>query len=130
MGKKNLYVNQMMERKENFADFINGVLYGGRQVLRADMLEYLSCHSGTIYEENGKKRVVERDADVRMKADMGTYSLIFTNEAQDKIHYAMPVRIMLQDALEYMKQVQDMEKKYAERVFARLLDQFGRCKKN
>lgn len=108
MGKQNLLVNRMLERKENFADFINGVIYGGRQVLRADMLESLSCHSGVIYEENGKKRVLEREA------DMGTYSLVLTNELQDKVHYAMPVRVMLEDALEYVKQVQDLEKKHKE----------------
>lgn len=114
MGKQNLLVNQMLERKENFADFINGVVYGGRQVLRAEMLESLSCHSGLIYEENGKKRVLERDADIRMRADMGTYSLVLTNELQEKVHYAMPVRVMLEDALEYVKQVQDLEKKHKE----------------
>ncbi len=114
MGKKNLIVNQMLERKENFADFINGTVYGGSQVLRADMLESQSCHNGVIYEENGVRRALERDADIRMRADMGTYSLIWTNETQSRVHYAMPVRVMLQDALEYVKQVQDLEKKHKE----------------
>lgn len=112
MGKKNLIVNQMLERKENFADLINGTIYEGCQILRADMLEKQSCHSGVIYEEEGSKRVLERDADIRMKADMGTYSLIWTNETQARVHYAMPVRVMLQDALEYVKQVQELEKKH------------------
>lgn len=112
LGKKNLIVNQMLERKENFADLINGTIYEGCQILRADMLEKQSCHSGVIYEEEGSKRVLERDADIRMKADMGTYSLIWTNETQAKVHYAMPVRVMLQDALEYVRQVQELEKKH------------------
>lgn len=78
MGKKNLIVNQMLERKENFADLINGTIYEGCQILRADMLEKQSCHSGVIYEEEGSKRVLERDADIRMKADRMGWEQKFT----------------------------------------------------
>ena len=38
----------------------------------------------------------------------------FGFETQGRGHYAMSVHIMLQDALEYMKQVQELENKHKE----------------
>jgi len=111
MGKTDVTVNQLMERKEIFADFINGVIYQGKKVIQPENLEMLSSSSGLLYEEDsGKVRTLERRGDVRMKADIGTYSIIFSEENQKGVHYAMPVRNMLYDALEYVKQLQELEK--------------------
>lgn len=113
MGKINLAVNQLLERKEIFADLINGALFNGEQLLQPDKMEQVSSHSGVF--RPGKRRKIsslERYGDVRMEAELGTYSVIFSNETQGEVHYAMPVRNMLYDALEYMKQVQMLEKKH------------------
>ncbi len=113
MGKANLSLNTILTRKEVFADFMNGTLYGGQQVLKAEDLERIPTHSGIFYEtEEGKKNALERQGDVRMKADLGTYSVILASEPQNKVHYAMPVRGMLYDALEYTKQVQELENQH------------------
>lgn len=113
MGKLNLAVNQLLERKEIFADFINGTLFDGEQVLREEELQRLSGHSGVFQREKERLSVTEREGDIRMEAAIGSYSVIFSNETQGEVHYAMPVRNMLYDALEYMKQVQEIEKRYA-----------------
>ena len=112
MGKTDLVVNQLMERKEIFADFINGMVFDGEQVLQPEKMELLSVNSGFIYEEDGKRKFVERRGDIRMKADMDTYSLVIANENQSHVHYAMPVRTMLYDSLEYMKQVREIENEH------------------
>lgn len=113
MGKENFAVNQMLERKDIFADLMNGTLFDGRQILKPEDLELISTQSGVIHEEaEGKKIVLERRGDIRMKAEIGTYLVILANESQNKVHYAMPVRNMLYDALEYMKQVQALEKRH------------------
>lgn len=115
MGKADLAVNQMMEKKEVFADFVNGAVYGGRQVVRPEGLEMMSGRSGVFFGgENGKTKALPRYGDVRMKADVGAYSVIFADENQMRVHYAMPVRNMLYDALEYEKQVEDMKRGHKE----------------
>jgi len=115
VGKMDLAVNQMMERKEVFADFVNGVVYGGSKVVKAENLERLPERSGVLYgDRNRKTKALLRYGDVRMRADMGDYSVIFADESQLKVHYAMPVRNMLYDALEYVKQVENMEKRHKE----------------
>ncbi len=115
MGELNLAVNRMLERREIFADLLNGTVYRGQQILKPEQLHLLSGQTGVTYEEeDGKKHTLERRGDVRMQAEFGTYSVIFANETQGKVHYAMPVRNMLYDALEYVKQVQELEKKHIE----------------
>jgi hypothetical protein len=116
MGKADVAVNQMMSRKEIFADFVNGVIYRGKQMLAPENLEVIQNQSGLLYEASpGKTTVLERRGDIRMKADLGIYSVIFAEETQSAVHYAMPVRNLLYDALEYMKQVQNLEKMHLEK---------------
>ena len=40
-----------------------------------------------------------------MKSTLGTKLVLLTCENQDAIHYAMPVRSMLYDALDYTDQI-------------------------
>lgn len=116
MGKHNLAVNQLLERKEIFADLINGALFQGKEVLVSEKLELLSGHSGIIQEkENGKLAALERFGDIRMEADMETYSVIWSEETQNSVDYTMPVRNMLYDALEYVKQIQKIEHQHREK---------------
>ncbi len=136
MGKANLAVNQLLERKDIFADFINGTLFCGEQVLRGDDLTLLSGHAGIIAERNpekkadrhsaqsrvkqnkknqnhasvGKLSAFERYGDIRMEAGFSTYSMIFAHETQQHVHYAMPVRSMVYEAMEYVRQAQELEK--------------------
>lgn len=113
MGKLNLAVNQLLERKDVFADLMNSTLFDGEQILHQEEMERISDHSGVF--QPGKKRRLnarERDGDIRMKVSVGTYSVIFANETQRAVHYAMPVRNMLYNVLEYTKQVQEIEKKH------------------
>lgn len=112
MGKQDVAVNRMLERKEIFADLMNGTIFEGEQVLEPEKLELISTRSGVVYEKNGKRKAVERSGDIRMQGEVGTYSVILAEETQNKIHYAMPVRTMLYDALEYTKQVQELEKQH------------------
>lgn len=114
MGKANNAVNQLLERKEIFADFINGIIFNGEQILNPKNMELLSTNAGFYYEEDNKKKLIERHGDIRMKSELGTYSIIILEESQDSVHYGMPVRKMLYEALEYMKQIYVIEKKHKE----------------
>ncbi len=113
MGIQNLHVNELLKRREIFADLVNGSLHNGRQILKPEDLTPLPPQSGVVFSgRRGRDKAVERTGDIRMKADSGTYSVIFAGEAQANTHYAMPVRNMLYDALEYTRQVKDLEKQH------------------
>lgn len=115
MGKMNAVMNRLLERKPVFADLINGTVYEGLQILKAEDLQLISGQYGIIRRnEKGKAEALERRGDIRMKANRGTYSVILAAEVQNKVHHAMPVRSMLYEAMEYTKQVQDLEKSHKE----------------
>ncbi len=111
MGKLNLEVNDFLRRREIFADLMNGSLFHGKQALRPDELEPVPVQSGILaVDPGGHAKAVERTGDVRMCARHADYSVIYANETQNRTHYAMPVRDMLYSALEYTRQLRDLEK--------------------
>ncbi len=75
-------------------------------MLQPENLEPLTTHRGYTKEKtaSSKKKTVEYDSDVRMKADFGTYSIVFAEENQDSSHLAMPLRCMNYDVEEYREQ--------------------------
>ena len=56
MGKEDVAVNRLLERKSVFADLINGSLYGGKQVINARELEVLSPRMGVIFDDDAEGR--------------------------------------------------------------------------
>lgn len=95
MGKKNNVMCDYLEKPERFADFINGSLYGGKQVILPEEVE----ESQTVYSKTAKSRDI-----LKRVCGEGSYILIGV-ENQDMVHYAMPLRCMEYDVLEYRKQL-------------------------
>ncbi len=82
MGKKNNVICDYLEKPERFADFINGSLYGGGQVISAKEIE----EGPTVYSKAAKSRDI-----LKKVCREGSYILIGV-ENQDMVHYAMPFR--------------------------------------
>ena len=83
MGTKDSKAKEYFADNERFADLCNYVLYGGRCVIKAENLE-------------------ERD----------TTEVLTALGLSLNIHYAMPVKNMIYDALAYGKQVREVAKKH------------------
>ena len=110
MAELDYTINQLLTKKSYFADLINGGVFGGKQILKAEDLELVPDKSGLIYvDSKGKKRTLLRYRDVVMKASFGIYFMIMACEVQGKVHYAMPVRTMVYDSLNYMEQLREIE---------------------
>lgn len=101
MGKKNRVICGCLEKPEKFADFINGSLYEGRQVL----LTHEVKNSPTVYTKE------ERTRDILRMVYNGENYVLIGLENQDSVHYAMPVRCMEYDALEYKRQLKELGEK-------------------
>lgn len=116
MAEKDYTINRLIRKKSYFADLINGGVFEGEQIVREEDLELVPDQSGMIYiDRKGKKRTLQRYRDVVMKTSFGTYFVIMACETQDKVHYAMPVRTMIYDSLNYLEQLQDMEEEHKKR---------------
>ena len=109
MAERNLYMRKLLGNPARFADFYNGTVFGGRQVLHPEELSDVPGEQGiVILDENGSKRVVERRRDIIKKASFGAYFILTAVENQDSVHYGMPVRNMMYDALDYTEQIEHL----------------------
>ena len=115
-GEKDLAVIRFLEKPENFSDLFNGSLFRGKQVLKAEMLESMSGRSALSFrDKDGGKVSVRRYRDAVCKASGCTTYAVFAVEGQGETHYAMPVREMVYDAMNYAGQVKALSDKHRKR---------------
>ena len=109
MGKSNAAVKNWISVKERFADFYNGTVFDGRQVVRAEELQEISGESDLILrDKDGKAEELHRYRDVIMRWKGKMDLVILACENQEKVHYAMPVRNMIYDGLAYIQQMKEV----------------------
>lgn len=111
MGKNDIYMKRWLSDKKRFADLMNGFLFGGKQVFSPQNLRFENKEQEIVLREpDGTEVAIHRYRDITMVSDDGTRIVILACENQEEIHYAMPVRGMLYDALSYAEQVRQIKK--------------------
>lgn len=101
-------LKDFLSDNEVFADLINAVLFDGKCVVHADELENVDSSHGISVQDGKTVENIVRYRDVVHKAAIGAEFIVFGVENQAKIHYSMPVRNMLYDALNYTDQCRDI----------------------
>lgn len=117
MGNRNSSTISFLKKNAEFADIANLALFQGNPVIKAEHLSELDTSEFIhIMKTNStikKEKPIQRYRDVLKSVKLNeqeTYNirLIVGNEAQSEVHYAMPVRNMLYDALNYTEQVNEL----------------------
>ena len=116
MGKMNTITKDYMSQPKYFADSFNYYLFDGRQVIKSDKLQVLDPTEMALIPKDTTVENVEKIRDVLkqcvlMSDNKATY-LMLGIENQTDIHYALPVKNMIYDALNYGKQVSDKAKEH------------------
>ena len=120
-------VKEFLEKKERFADFFNGNLFQGRQIVLPEELEIIKGESDILVEDkNLSVKKVQRYRDIVMRWKNEVYLVILACEVQTKVNYAMPIRRMEYDSLTYKEQAKQIwDSRNSEKVSdAELLSQF------
>lgn len=93
---------------ERFADLINGVVCGGKEILRPSDLTEMDSQTGYLRASSGRGRQTPQERpryrDVIRKAAFGINFMVIGIENQEEVHYLMPLRCMSYDAAEYERQ--------------------------
>lgn len=92
-----------------FADLFNQVFFHGETVISPDKLSDKDTDESAIILEHERIAAVSRVRDVIKQHADGVELVLVALENQMKIHYAMPVRSMLYDALRYTRQCKKLE---------------------
>ena len=115
MGKNNTIIRQWLSDEGRMASLVNGCLFSGKQVFKKEHLKREDSVQGVILKtRDGKETAIERYRDIMMTSDDGIRIVILACENQDEIHYGMPVRGMLYDAVSYTEQIRLLQKVHKE----------------
>ena len=119
--KKDVPTVHYLKDNNIFADIFNYYMYGGEQVLKPEMLHEKDPKEITMLQgKNGKQISDVKYRDLLKYAtakSVGNIAyLILGIEAQDKMHFAMPVRNMLYDSKNYDSQVEIIAKGHKQNI--------------
>lgn len=106
MGKADVYESDYLENGEIFADLVNGVLYQGRQVVKAHELSEQDGELRSISGDNVKKTI--RD---KVRLWNGMVLAVLAVENQTRVDYRMVTRAMLMESMAYDKQWKKLREK-------------------
>ena len=110
MGKKDIAEKLYTENNRVFADIVNYMVYDGAEVVHpADLME---LGSEELMLKGGDKQQRYRDVmkKVVIRQDKDAIYMLVSLENQSEVHYAMPVRNMLNDSMRYMRQVEQIRR--------------------
>lgn len=125
MGMIDTITKAYMNENSVFADAFNYLIYGGKSVVDPVKLKELDTTEIALpfgaLDENWElgEDAVQKYRDILKSAvikqdDVAAY-IILGLENQSDIHYAMPVRNNIYDALQYGKQVSDISARHRKR---------------
>lgn len=112
MGQKDISLVRYFEDQDRFADLINGFVFRGEQIVLGEDIQEMDSRETGVFGRLKKQFMVQKYRDCVRKVALGTNFVIFGIENQDKVHYAMPVRIMLEDAAGYDRQLGQIRRRH------------------
>lgn len=112
--KPDTVLKEYWGNNERFADFFNAVLFGGREVIKAEQLQERDTEESNVLELGDRQESITaaRDLFRVLKTAMGVEFALVGIENQDKVHYAMPIRVLNLDAYAYDRQWKRLKQKY------------------
>ena len=129
MGTKDSKAKEYLSDNTRFSEICNYVLFDGDKVIKPEDLK--ECDTTEVLSVFGidKKQIVKqkwRDLlkSVSVKHTGQMYVILIGAEAQTDIHYAMPVKTMIYDALNYGEQVNEAKKCHRKNRDYRSSDEF------
>ena len=110
--KDDVIFKEFWRSNERFADLFNVVVFGGKEVIKPDALQEMDTDVSSVIQMKDYKETLTRTRDVIKKAAYGVEFVVVGIESQQHIHYAMPLRHMVYDAMSYLKEYQEITRRY------------------
>ena len=129
MGTKDSKAKEYLSDNTRFSEICNYVLFDGEKVIKPEDLK--ECDTTEVLSVFGidKKQIVKqkwRDLlkGVSVKYTESVYIVLMGIEAQADVHYAMPVKTMIYDAMNYGEQVNEAKKQHQKNKDYKSSDEF------
>ena len=116
MGKKDILTKQYLAQDDVFADAFNYYFFDGEEVIKPEELKEQDATELAVIDKMNKVFTSQKMRDVlklcNIKHSKYATMVLLGIEGQTNIHYAMPVRDYLYDALNYASQVENIRKQH------------------
>ena len=129
MGTKDSKAKEYLSDNTRFSEICNYVLFDGEKVIKPENLK--ECDSTEVLSVFGidRKQIVKqkwRDLlkGVSVKYTESVYIVLMGIEAQTDVHYSMPVKTMIYDAMNYGEQVNEAKKQHQKNKDYKSSDEF------
>ena len=120
MGALDTVGKQYFSDRTRFADAFNYLIYDGEPVIRAEELKELDTAQIVIPYGNQAFLPLQKYRDLlkiwEAKMDDSMIYVMLGGELQGKVHYGMPVKNLLYDAIGYAKQIEEAKRSYRGKV--------------
>ncbi len=134
MGKQDNATKKYVSRNDVFADIANYYLFAGKQIIKEENLSEKDITELTLaYKDLSEIIAKQKLRDVLkqcvLKSTAYFHILIIGIENQTDIHYAMPIKNLIYDALNYSAQVDTIARKHTREMDltgAEFLSGFGK----
>lgn len=114
--KPDIVLKNYWSDNAQFADLFNAVLFHGEQVIRPEELEEADTEEASILEHRDHLESIKASRDnikvSKKSTEHGVEFVMLGLESQERIHYAMPMRVMGYDYGAYKKQYDNNARKY------------------
>lgn len=111
MGKTNIAINQYLADNERFADLFNVVVFHGRRIVSADDLSELDTKARRD-GSGGDPASHEYVRDQIKQWKCGAKLLVLGVEPESSVQYALPVKLMKYESIQYEKNYREIAKKH------------------
>lgn len=107
-----LIAARFLSDNERYADLLNGIGFGGENIISAEDLSDLDSRGGLwqTKKAGGRKGKKPKYRDLIRKVAFGVNFAVVGVENQEEVHYLMPLRVMGYDVAEYERQAAKIKK--------------------
>lgn len=112
MLKPDPVLKDYWRNNDRFADLFNQVFFQGNPAIEPGELMDSDAEESALIMEKEKISAISKARDIIKQYKNGPELVLIGLENQMHVHYAMPVRSMLYDALRYTRQCKEMEQQH------------------
>ncbi|MDO4338232.1 MAG: hypothetical protein Q4C91_09125 [Eubacteriales bacterium] len=110
MQNQNVVSIDYFKDKERFADFLNGYFYSGQEIIRQEDIHEVNPVLSRTWKGGSSFLTNVNIMDLMSEVSVECQVLLIALQNQTDIHYAMPIRLMNQDAISYYNQWKEIQK--------------------
>ena len=115
MGQKDISLARYFEDQDRYADLINGFLFKGKQIVAGEDIQEMDSRVTGVFKRLKNRFMVQKYRDCVRRVVFGADFAVIGLENQDRVHYGMPVRIMMEDAAGYDRQMRQIKRRHRNR---------------